>query len=691
MIRVSRGLTSEEIQKRFAKIGLTVTNIEDYQNIHTPLVAVDKEGYKTLLATSSVSSGNKSFRRFYKNNPFTIDNIKLWVKLNDPEYELISNEYNGSGEKLEWRITSRPDLPTFFTSWHMFLGGNRHPLLGAERMLKTREKSKLTPKEARKMIEKELESISGDWTLNEKEEYGYKGVATQLRLTSKLGFKTTIRFSSIKSSDKIVKFDLRRVEDSTHNMYRWVELYSDYKIVEGQEYSGGTDHYLFVCVEHGECYGRFDSIRSRKTICRECISESLSGANNPNWESKGTGYKKPSEEEVKMLFYDKGLLIEDFSNYDNVDSKLFATDECGYKVVVSYNNLKIRKDGDHHQIFHKSNPYTIDNIKLWVKLNDPKYELISTEYHGKDELLEWKMLNRPDLPTFFTSWHMFYSGGSRHPELGQQRAADGKRRKPDVVRRTVDEVLQEKYDGWTMNEGEEFKYTGAGHTFLRFTHKDGYISTSLYDSLFAYESLWLFHIRIPKESSHNMYLWIEKNSRYELIKGQCYTGTAEKYKFTCEEHGEFVSSLQTFLLGQVGCSKCVFEAQTGEGNGNWNPSLTDEERENRYNRAKIEPNYQKWRREALKRDNHTCQICGSEDNPVVHHKDGWHWCASRRVDPTNAVTLCTICHDDYHLRYGYYNSTEEKFEKYVLEMRELIKDQLSDSNLLLAGKVTNLS
>ena len=54
--------------------------------------------------------------------------------------------------------------------------------------------------------------------------------------------------------------------------------------------------------------------------------------------------------------------------------------------------------------FIKSNPYTIQNIKLWCKLNNKPFELISEIYKNNSEHLEWKCLKEDCGEVFQSSW-----------------------------------------------------------------------------------------------------------------------------------------------------------------------------------------------------------------------------------------------------------------------------------------------
>ena len=54
---------------------------------------------------------------------------------------------------------------------------------------------------------------------------------------------------------------------------------------------------------------------------------------------------------------------------------------------------------------------------------------------------------------------------------------------------------------------------------------------------------------------------------------------------------------------------------------------------------------------AMERDHHTCQNCGSKEDLLVHHKDGYgkgHPKHRKNNSLDNLVTLCSICHLELH-------------------------------------------
>lgn len=106
----------------------------------------------------------------------------------------------------------------------------------------------------------------------------------------------------------------------------------------------------------------------------------------------------------------------------------------------------------------------------------------------------------------------------------------------------------------------------------------------------------------------------------------------------------------------------------GENNPNWNPDITDEERERERN---IE-GYTDFIKKVLERDNYTCQCCGKKEEVSgklnVHHLDGYNWCIEKRTDETNGITLCEECHKDFHSIYGRGSNTKEQFEEWIISI-----------------------
>ena len=64
------------------------------------------------------------------------------------------------------------------------------------------------------------------------------------------------------------------------------------------------------------------------------------------------------------------------------------------------------------------------------------------------------------------------------------------------------------------------------------------------------------------------------------------------------------------------------------------------------------------------RKNAECLICGSKENLVVHHLNGYWEFPEQRYDKDNLVVLCISCHQKYHFNCGFKNSKKETFNEW---------------------------
>lgn len=117
--------------------------------------------------------------------------------------------------------------------------------------------------------------------------------------------------------------------------------------------------------------------------------------------------KKLTYEEVKNFINSLGYELLS-KEYLRNEQKLILRDDEGYLYSTSINNLKNNRMPNK---FNKSNPYTIQNIKLWCKLNNKPYELISDTYIKVDTNLYWKCLKDNCKGIFKMSWENIHNHG----------------------------------------------------------------------------------------------------------------------------------------------------------------------------------------------------------------------------------------------------------------------------------------
>jgi len=101
----------------------------------------------------------------------------------------------------------------------------------------------------------------------------------------------------------------------------------------------------------------------------------------------------------------------------------------------------------------------------------------------------------------------------------------------------------------------------------------------------------------------------------------------------------------------------------GNKNPGWNPKLTDEERKKQHCVIGIS----RWRKEVKKRDNHTCQCCGSKKLLHAHHINNFRDFKEQRTDVNNGITLCFECHNGrngIHAKHGRL-TTKEHLDMFI--------------------------
>lgn len=111
------------------------------------------------------------------------------------------------------------------------------------------------------------------------------------------------------------------------------------------------------------------------------------------------------------------------------------------------------------------------------------------------------------------------------------------------------------------------------------------------------------------------------------------------------------------------CLYCFREKQRGENHPHWNPTRTAGERV----KKRQYPGYWEWRAAVFKRDRHTCRRCldGRGGNLRAHHLSGYAEHPELRLEVSNGITLCDLCHDLFHSIYGKRGNTPEQVRQWL--------------------------
>lgn len=163
-----------------------------------------------------------------------------------------------------------------------------------------------------------------------------------------------------------------------------------------------------------------------------------------------------------------------------------------------------------------------------------------------------------------------------------------------------------------------------------------------------------------------------KDSGCEIISDEDeYVNIFSEFVFIAKCGHEHKTTFQSFKNSKHKlCRKCTKKINSGENAYNWKGGTYD----NEYIKFRKTYEFKKWRNDVFKRDNYTCQICGSYGGKLnAHHLDGYNWCEDRRTDVTNGVTLCQNCHDGFHNHYGRGYNTSEQY----IEYKNIVKDEIA--------------
>lgn len=146
-----------------------------------------------------------------------------------------------------------------------------------------------------------------------------------------------------------------------------------------------------------------------------------------------------------------------------------------------------------------------------------------------------------------------------------------------------------------------------------------------------------------------------------------YINIDTEVKILCPEHGEFSQIAYNHLKG-YGCIDCGRKVHEGENSHFY---IDGRSEHNKVERRSYK--HKKWS-DDIKRDKTNCDCCGiyfSKDIVAhAHHLNSWGAYPEQRLDISNGITLCEICHVDFHSKYGYWNNTKEQYYQFkeLMEM-----------------------
>lgn len=140
------------------------------------------------------------------------------------------------------------------------------------------------------------------------------------------------------------------------------------------EYVNNSDNLEWKCHCGKTFLCPWSRFKSGKHQCNNCSSIELN-------------YKKTlSIDEVKTLIQNKPYTMID-ETFTKMSDGFTAITDDGYYVLVKRDNIRGNKIPE---VFHKNNPYTLKNIRHYLKINETGAILLSEKYNGNNKKLKWR-------------------------------------------------------------------------------------------------------------------------------------------------------------------------------------------------------------------------------------------------------------------------------------------------------------
>ena len=243
----------------------------------------------------------------------------------------------------------------------------------------------------------------------------------------------------------------------------------------------------------------------------------------------------------------------------------------------------------------------------------------------------------------------FYRG-RRCQSCGLERLRESRRSSDEEVKKMFEGSPEVYIDSWL----------GEGRTYVKYLCSEGHEITQV---LYSFKAGHRCMKCSTEESRRRYQLSIEEVSRelkemgMEFIDTE-YINMDKPFKYRCSCGRESVGYLSALRKG----FRCGCLIPRGESSPMWNPNLTEEDRIKGRNYLE----YDEWYKSVYRRDDYTCQRCGSRGGRLhAHHIYSYSRYPELRTEIDNGITLCRTCHINFHWEYGYKEATPEDFYVYM--------------------------
>ena len=333
----------------------------------------DGDGYLYRVQLSTIIHGGSIPSKFHVTNPYTIQNIKHYLVLNNIDCHLLSEAYINNTEKLLWKCSCGNP---FECSWQDFYSGKHQcnncgaKIRNDNHSYTIDEVKQLLSDTLYTIVEESFTRISNGFVCTDLD--GYKVIMTRQALFEK----------------QIPEVFHPQNPYTIENIKRYLEINNINCELLSKIYMNNTTPLTWKCA----CGNLFEKpwckFRSGLILCPKCARK------------KNADSRKISRDIIVETLKDYGLnLLHEDSGIIAIDS-IDVIDKSGYKYQIRYHNVV---NGKEPEKFHVSNPYTIDNINTFFSIHrNNEYVCVSECYYGNRENMNF--MHIPCGTIFEASW-----------------------------------------------------------------------------------------------------------------------------------------------------------------------------------------------------------------------------------------------------------------------------------------------
>lgn len=334
-----------------------------FTNIREKHLISDTDGYLYYIQLDSFCyKDNYAPLKFSKNNIYTIDNIKNYIKINNIDCELLSNTYINNTSDLKWKCHCDK---TFLCSWNNFLNG-KHQCNECSKIISL-NKISYSISDVQSKI-----SVDGYTIIDET----FSRLSNGFDAFDKDGYRVRMNKDNVLKNKKPERFHAHN-PNTIYNINHYLELNNITTKLISTTYINNNEPLKWQC----SCTEFFERdwahFSNGSTKCLKCALK-----------ENGLKRRNTLDEIVSVVENMNFHLYENIESIAITDRKFSVYDDECYIYETNWGGIN---SGKYPEKFHPANKYTIKNINNFLKLErNSEYECISETYTGNDKLLKFK-------------------------------------------------------------------------------------------------------------------------------------------------------------------------------------------------------------------------------------------------------------------------------------------------------------